>query len=194
MGASRDTPADDAPREGVDHKRDIHEAGPGRDVAEVRDPQRIRPRRLELPVHTVQRAWRCLVALRRADDLATDDAFQAHGPHEACDRAAGDLEALALQLPPDLAHAIDPEVLVEHALDLALEHLVSFGPLGAPGRIAALGGVLVVSGRGDRQHPADRLDPVGLTMRVDEGDHGLKRRSSSALAKKTAALSLGSFW
>src|SRR5919202_1439961 len=183
MGASRYPPADDAPSKGVDHERDIDETGPGRDVAEVRDPQRIRPRRLELPVHTVQRAWRCLVALCRADDLAADDAFQAQRPHEACDRAAGDLEALALQLPPELAHAIDPEVLVEHTLDLALEHLVSLGPLAALGRIAALGGVLVVSGRGDRQHLADRLDPVGLTMRVDEGDHGLKRRSSSALAK-----------
>src|SRR5919205_4291208 len=183
MGASRHPPAHDAPRKGVNHERDIDETGPGRDVAEVRDPQRIRPRRLELPVHAVQRAWRSLVALRRADGLATDDAFQAQRPHEARDRAAGDLEALALQLPPDLAHAIDPEVLLEHTLDLALEHLVSLGPLGAPGRIAALGGVLVGGGRGDRQHPADRLDPVRLTMLVDEGDHGLNRRSSSAWAK-----------
>src|ERR671933_2211889 len=159
MGASRDTPADDAPSKGVDHKRDIDEAGPGRDVAEVRDPQRIRPRRLELPVHTVQRAWRCLVALRRADDLATDDAFQAQRPHEARDRAAGDLEALALQLPPDLAHAIDPEVLLEHALDLALEPLVSLGPLGPPGRIAALGGVLMVGGRGKSAAPCRSARP-----------------------------------
>src|SRR5919202_218906 len=193
MGASRDTPADDAPREGVDHERYIDETGPGRVVAEVRDPQRIRPRRLELPVHTVQRAWRSLVAHRRADDLAADDAFQAQRPHEARDRAAGDLEALALQLSPHLAHAIDPEVLVEHTLDLAREHLVSLGPLGPPGRIAALGGVLMVGRRGNRQHPADRLDPVHLTMIIDDGDHGLKRRSSSALAKKTPALPRVSF-
>ena len=50
------------------------------------------------------------------------------------------------------------------------------GPSGAPG------GVGVVCRRGDRQDPADRLDPVGLTMIVDEGDHGLNRRSSSAWA------------
>src|SRR3954463_9619875 len=37
--------------------------------------------------------------------------------------------------------------------------------------------------RGDRQHPADRLDPVGLTMLVDEGNHDRNRRSSSAWAK-----------
>jgi hypothetical protein len=41
----------------------------------------------------------------------------------------------------------------------------------------------VVGRRGDRQHPADRLDPVGLPMIVDEGDHVRDRRSSSAKAK-----------
>ena len=35
-------------------------------------------------------------------------------------------------------------------------------------------------GRGDRQNPADRLDPVGLTMIVDEGDHRFSGRSRSA--------------
>jgi hypothetical protein len=46
-----------------------------------------------------------------------------------------------------------------------------------PRRVSAIGG------RGDRQHRADRLDPVGIAMIVDEGDHGLDRRSSSAIAK-----------
>ena len=36
---------------------------------------------------------------------------------------------------------------------------------------------------GDRQHPADRLDPIRPAVIVDEGDHGLCRRSSSAWAK-----------
>jgi hypothetical protein len=35
----------------------------------------------------------------------------------------------------------------------------------------------------DRQHVADRLDPMRPTMIVDEADHGLDRRSSSAIAK-----------
>jgi hypothetical protein len=34
--------------------------------------------------------------------------------------------------------------------------------------------------RGDRQNPADRLDPVGIAMIVDERDHVFDRRSSSA--------------
>jgi hypothetical protein len=45
----------------------------------------------------------------------------------------------------------------------------------------------VVARRGDRQRLADRLDPVGLTVIVDERDHGLKRRSSSAWAKHALA-------
>ena len=41
----------------------------------------------------------------------------------------------------------------------------------------------VVGRRGDRQHLADRLDPMRPAVIVDEGDHGLNRRSSSAWAK-----------
>jgi hypothetical protein len=94
-----------------------------------------------------------------------------------------DGEALPPQLPPDLAHAIDAEVLLEHASDLDFQIRVAADPLGQAGGIGALAGVGVVGRRGDRQDPADRLDPVGLTMIVDEGDHGLNRRSSSAWAK-----------
>ena len=46
----------------------------------------------------------------------------------------------------------------------------------------------VIRRRGDRQHPADRLDPVDGAVLVDEGDHGLDRRSSSAWAKYAARL------
>src|ERR1700722_19233899 len=40
----------------------------------------------------------------------------------------------------------------------------------------------VIGRQGDRQHPADRLDPMRLAVIVDEGNHGLNRRSSSAWA------------
>jgi hypothetical protein len=46
----------------------------------------------------------------------------------------------------------------------------------------------VVGRWGDRQHLADRLDPMRLAMIVDERDHGLNRRSSSAWAKYALAL------
>src|SRR4029079_10688776 len=41
-------PADNAPRIGVYDEGDIDKAGPGRDVGEIRDPQRIRVRGVEL--------------------------------------------------------------------------------------------------------------------------------------------------
>src|SRR5438270_1978815 len=41
---------------------------------------------------------------------------------------------------------------------------------------------------GNRQHFADRLDPIRATVIVDEGDHRLNGRSSSAWAKYADAL------
>ena len=38
-------------------------------------------------------------------------------------------------------------------------------------------------GETNRQDFADRLDPMRFAVIVDEGDHGLNRRSSSAWAK-----------
>src|SRR5271170_6619832 len=46
----------------------------------------------------------------------------------------------------------------------------------------------VIGRQGDRQHLADRLDPMRLAVIVDEGNHGLNRRSSSAWAKYALAL------
>src|SRR5258708_39891246 len=51
----------------------------------------------------------------------------------------------------------------------------------------------VISRQGDRNHLADRLDPVRLAVIVNEGDHGLNRRSSSAWAKYADALRRISF-
>jgi hypothetical protein len=41
--------------------------------------------------------------------LAAADGFQAQFAHEALDGAAGHRDPLAVQLPPDLAGAIDPK-------------------------------------------------------------------------------------
>src|SRR5580658_4242627 len=46
----------------------------------------------------------------------------------------------------------------------------------------------VIGRQGDRQQLADRLDPMRLAVIVDEGNHGLNRRSSSAWAKYALAL------
>ena len=127
-----DPPADDTPGVGVDDEGDVDEARPGRDIGEVRDPQRVRPRRLELAIDVVQRAWRGLVADRGSDRLAADDALQAHASHQPRHGAAGHVLALPPQLPPDLAHAIDLEVLLEHARDLGFRRGIPLRPRRQP--------------------------------------------------------------
>jgi len=62
-----------------------------------------------------------------------------------------------------------------------------------PGRIDPLRQVIVIGGRGDRQNPADRLDPVLPSLILDEPDHHFDRRSSSAIAKYALALRRISF-
>lgn len=52
----------------------------------------------------------------------------AHRPHQPRDRAAGDIEPLAPQLPPNLADTIDPEVGFEHAPHLDPERSIASRP------------------------------------------------------------------
>ena len=68
------------------------------------------------------------------------------------------------------------------------ENQIALGSWRQPGRINAPGDVSAVSGWGDRQHAADRLDPMPPTVIVDERDHRLNGRSSSAWAKYADAL------
>ena len=77
------TPAHDPAGIGVDDKRHVDEAGPGRDIGEVGEPQDIRPGRLELAVDVIQRAWRGLVADRGFDGFAADCPLQTHAPHQS---------------------------------------------------------------------------------------------------------------
>ncbi len=175
MCRARRAPADDAPRIGIDDEGDVDEAGPGRHIGEVRHPQRIRARCLELAIDVVLRTRGRLVADRGSDRLAADDALQTHGLHQARHCALGNRVAFAQQLAPDLAHAIDAEVLLEHPRYLRHQRGIAPGPRTLPGRVAAAGGMRVVGGWGDRQQLADRLDPMCLAMIVDEGDHGLNR-------------------
>ena len=89
---------------------------------------------------------------------------------------------------PDLANTIDPEVFLEDPTNFDLQRGVASRAGRQPGGIGALGDMGPISRRGDRQYLADRLDPMDPTMIVDEGDHGLNRRSSSAWAKYADAL------
>jgi hypothetical protein len=59
---------------------------------------------------------------------APQDTTQAHPPHQARHRAAGDGDALPAELPPDLAHAIDAEVGRVHPPDLIAEGGIAPAP------------------------------------------------------------------
>jgi hypothetical protein len=76
---------------------------------------------MELPVDVIQRARHRLIADRRPHGLATDRALQAKARHQPLDGAAGNREAFSPQLPPDLPHAVDAEVLREDPLNLDLQ-------------------------------------------------------------------------
>jgi len=65
--------------------------------------------------------------------------LQTHVPHQSRHCATGDIEAFVLGLPPDLAHAVDGEILIEDASDLDLQSGVLPGACRQPGRIEPIG-------------------------------------------------------
>jgi len=138
---------------------------------------------MELPVHPIKRAWRGLVRYGGFDGFAANDAVQPNASHKPSDGAAGDVVTLPLQLSPDLAHAIDMEVLVEHPAYLDLHGDVASGAGRQTVDVRAFGDDIIIGGWGNRQQPADRLDPEHRAVCIDEGNHRFSGRSSSAIAK-----------
>src|SRR5437867_12703004 len=84
---------------------------------------------------------------------------------------------------PHLADAIDGAILVPHPTNVTTELGVAAHAWRAAVGIAPPGAPLVIHRRGNRQHRADRLDPIHVAVSVDEAHHHLARRSSSACAK-----------
>lgn len=137
-------PADDATSEDVDDKGHVDETLPGGDIGEIRNPQPVWCRGFELAVNPVKRARGRLVRERRADRLSSNDPLQAHRPHKPGDSAAGDIEAFTLQLPPDLANAIDAEILLEDTTYLDLQADIAAGTDRQAIHVQSLGDVLVI--------------------------------------------------
>jgi hypothetical protein len=150
----RGLPADDEAAERVDDEGHVHEAGPSRHIGEIGNPQLVGSLRGEVTIYQV--GWPGGGRIRRGGpaSLATADALQAQLAHQPLHRAAGHRDPLAVQLPPHLAGTIDAEVLGVDPGDLGLEFAVA-----QRSRRRGSACRLVVGGRGDRQHPADRLDP-----------------------------------
>jgi hypothetical protein len=136
----RAAPADDATGVDVHDERDVDPARPGRHVRQVGDPQPVRCRRSELPLHEVVGAGVDLPSGDRGPlDLAAHGSEQTELAHQPLDLAARDDVAFALQLPPDLADAVDTEVVLEDLADDRLELLVPHRPRR---RRTGLGGVV----------------------------------------------------
>src|SRR5690606_38586317 len=188
MGGAADPPAHDIAGIDADHEGDIGEPGPGRHIGKIGDPEPVGRRGMELAIDVIEWTSRRLVADRGAHRFAPDYPLQAQIAHQARDTAPGNVKAFPLHLPPHLAYAVNAEVLGKDPHDLRLEGLITLASGRSPGRIAALGNVFVVAGWGDRQNPADRLDPISIPVLINEGDHRLNGRSSSAWAKYAEAL------
>jgi len=107
--------------------------------------------------------------------------------------ASGDADVLPVELGPHLVGAMDEQVLLVDPVDLADEFDIALRPCRRPPPLGDPIGV-----RGDpatvlTEHPADRLDPERVAMRVDERDHFWDVASSSAPTKADAASGLAGF-
>jgi len=100
-------------------------------------------------------------------------ALQALHPHQPLDRATRHRHALAVQLPPDLASAIDLHVGAVHPLDVINQDSTAPGSLRHERRVAHPRRVAPVARWDNLQRLADRLDPEVPTPRVDERSHFL---------------------
>jgi len=180
---ARDTPAHDPPGEEVDHEGHVDEPAPGRHVGQVRHPDLIRAGGHEVALQQVAGATQDLFRDRGAELPSANRAPQAQLGHQAPDGAPGHGEALALQLLPDLPHAVHAEVLPPDPADLPLQLVVPARSRRPPIRLGLSSLRLVVGRRSDRQHGADRLDSVRLPVGVHKRHGHFDRRSSSAWAK-----------
>jgi len=122
-----DSPADDGPAEGVGDERYVAKARPCRDVGDVCQPETVRRRCLELALDEVGRLGPGVVGDRRPLELAPAHTTKPEGGHEPGDPVTADVDALPLQLGPDLVDAVNVVVLAVHPGDLRAE-------LGVPDR------------------------------------------------------------
>src|SRR5690606_35898356 len=74
---ARHSPAHDPARKRIDHEGDVHHASPRCDVAQIRHPQRVRPRHGKGPIDAIQAAILQLLGYRGSDAFTAYNAAQA---------------------------------------------------------------------------------------------------------------------
>ena len=87
-------PADDAPAERIQHDGQIHKAGPGRNVSDIRHPQSIRRRRLKVSLHQVLGRLHLRITLRGRDEAPPTHSVQPGRAHQTRHPLAGDARTL----------------------------------------------------------------------------------------------------
>src|SRR2546425_253628 len=153
MGFHR--PADDAATPRVEHDGEIQEAGPRRDVRDVRHPQPVRTGRRELAVDEIRGRPRRLVAHRRVERSPPTHALHAGGPHEPGDALAADLKAARREFSVDARRAVRA---ARHPVNrVNVRRQLHIGP--RPRRQRSLPPRVVPAG-GDTQHAAHGGDLV----------------------------------
>ena len=121
----RGLPADQEATEGVDDQGHVHKARPGRDIGQIRHPQLVGSLGGEVPLYQVSGPGGGCIGGGGSAALAPAHTLQAKLTHQPLHGAAGHGDPFAVQLPPDLAGAVHPELLGVDPGDLDLQLLVA---------------------------------------------------------------------
>ena len=104
------------------------------------------------------------------DSLSATDTLQSQLAHQAFHRAPRKILAFALHLVPHLARTIVAEARNPYTFNVSGDNRIVLRTRTEQTGITAFGEPLVVRRWGDLQFPANRLDPMLLSVRVDEAD------------------------
>ena len=189
--AGRDGPPHDPAGEHVGDERDVAEPCQRAHVGDVSDPQLMWEFGLESAFHEVWAVIR-LTGRTRGDRLtAASDALQASELHQAGDLVPADLPPGAVHRVVHLPHPVHGVVLRVDSRELLEKEFVSQSPCGgwpALGSAVAAGGDEPTIRRAE--HAADGLDPETIAVFVDERDHLVVGRSSSAAKNADAVFKI----
>ncbi len=164
------------PSKPADDEGHVDEELPSRNVGEVADPQLGGPVSVERPIESIEWTRHLRVRDCRSHALAAHHASQSERAHQALHGAADHLDALAIELLPDLVGAVGADVGVPHAIKLGHQSRIEIAPRRTLRRIASTLVLAPVHRRSNPQDLADRLDPETSAVLVGECHYDFERR------------------
>ena len=138
---------------------------------------------MEVALNLVERTDGVAIRCRGTNYLAAPNTLQSQAAYQSRNGTTGNSHLVTSELLPDLHDAVALHVVLPYTLDVLTQQIILLGASASPLRLSSTCCMQVVTGRSDLHHAADRLDPVTVTVLVNEGVQGLLRRSSSAWAK-----------